>query len=155
MLLQVVFHARLAEEADEDERWSIDDVAGDLVAKLVRRHPHVFADTEVAGADEVNENWERIKRAEKQRTSALDGVATSQPALALAAKFLARSERADLGVVPPPVPSGVEVPADEAELGRLLLAIVGAARAHGLDPEAALRAAAHAYAAEVRAAEQA
>jgi len=155
VLLQVAFHARLAEEAPDDERWSIDDVAGDLVDKLVRRHPHVFADRVVSGAEEVHANWEQIKHTEKRRDSVLDGVARSQPALSLAAKYLSRVARSGLDVPPPALPVGLAPPADEQALGELLLALVGAAQQRGLDPEAALRAAAHAYAARVRAAESA
>ena len=65
VLLQVAFHARLAEELPDDERWTIDDVAGGLVDKLIRRHPHVFAGRDGRGADEVNANWEAIKAAER------------------------------------------------------------------------------------------
>ena len=86
MLLQVVLHARLAEELPEDERWSIDDVAGGLVDKMIRRNPHVFAGAEAGTLEEITANWERIKRAEKARDSVLDGIALSQPALALAAQ---------------------------------------------------------------------
>jgi XTP/dITP diphosphohydrolase len=149
VLLQVAFHARLAEEAGEDA-WTIDDVAGDLVAKLVRRHPHVF---EGAPADDLHGAWERIKQEEKQRTSALDGVAQSQPALALVAKYLSRTARAGLPVAAPPLPEGVPVPKTDDELGELLFALAGAAHRGGLDAEAALRRAAHAFAEEVRAAE--
>jgi XTP/dITP diphosphohydrolase len=163
VLLQVAFHARLAEEIpaedlDEDGQpgpWSIDDVAGDLVAKLVRRHPHVFADAEVQGVEELHAAWDRIKRDEKQRTSALDGVAQSQPALALVAKYLGRVDRAGLPVPSPSLPAGVPIPDDDDKLGELLFALVVAARAQGLDAEAALRRAAHHYAERVRAAEQA
>ncbi len=94
LLLQVLFHARLGEELPEAERFGIDEVAGDLVAKLVHRHPHVFADVSVDSADEVNENWERLKAAEKGRTSSVDGVPMGQPALALAAKLVSRANRA-------------------------------------------------------------
>src|SRR6266571_469830 len=62
LLLQVVFHAQMA--ADEG-RWDVDDVAEGLVRKLIRRHPHVFGDVSVSGADEVLVNWERIKAEEK------------------------------------------------------------------------------------------
>jgi len=141
VLLQVVLHARLASEAG---RWDVDDVAGGLVDKLIRRNPHVFGDTTVKGVDEIVENWERIKRAEKARESAMDGIALSQPALALAAKVLSRAERAGIQV-PLPAPDG---------LGAELLAIVDAARRRGEDAEAALRAAALAYAEAVRAAER-
>jgi XTP/dITP diphosphohydrolase len=91
VLLQIVLHARLAEDLPEDRRWNVDDVAGGLVDKMVRRNPHVFAGAEVDGVDAITENWERIKQAEKSRDSALEGVALSQPALALAAEFLRRA----------------------------------------------------------------
>jgi len=143
VLLQVVLHARLAEDLPDDERWSIDDVAGGLVDKLIRRNPHVFAGVPVANLDEITDNWERIKKAEKDRDSVLDGIALSQPALALAAKILQRAERAGLAV---PGPSG-------SDLGATLLALVAQARTDGLDAEAALRRAALEYADRVRAAE--
>ncbi len=140
VLLQVAFHARLAEEADPP--WTIDDVAGDLVAKLVRRHPHVFADRTVAGAGEVETNWEQIKRAEKGRTSVTEGLARSQPALALAQALVRRAGSAGL---PPPGPGPT--------LGERLLEVVRDAHEAGLDAEAELRVAADRYAAALRAAE--
>lgn len=144
LLLQVVLHARLAEEQPEERRWTVDDVAGDLVDKMIRRNPHVFAGAAVEDLDEITENWEQIKRAEKTRASALDGVAMAQPALALAAKILSRVERAGLSV---PLP-------DPAEgLGAALLSAVADARARGLDAEAELRRAILGYAEVVRAAE--
>lgn len=152
VLLQVVLHARLAEELPEGERWSVDDVAGDLVDKMVRRNPHVFAEGRAGTLKEIEENWERIKRAEKARDSVLDGIALSQPALALAAKILDRAARVNLAVPPPPAQSQVD---PEARLGAGLLATVAAARASGLDPEAALRRATLAYAEAVRQAERA
>lgn len=152
LLLQVVLHARLAENLPEQERWSIDDVAADLVEKMIRRNPHVFAGAEVADVDEILDNWERIKREEKPGGSALSGVAYSQPALALAAKILSRAERAGLDVPPPVSPAGVGTE-DAGALGEALLAVVAAARAAGVDAEAALRRAALAYAERVRAAE--
>jgi XTP/dITP diphosphohydrolase len=191
LLLQVAFHARIAEELPEDERWSIDDVAGGLVDKLIRRHPHVFAVTELAGDEitgtagtgtagngverggplgiaEVGENWERIKRAEKQRDSSLDGVALSQPALALAAQFFRRAARAGIQLSPAnalspadAVPEAMHAmpealdPASMEELGETLLAMVARAQVRGLDAEAALRAAALRFAAAVRSAEHA
>jgi XTP/dITP diphosphohydrolase len=143
VLLQIVLHARLAEELPEDERWNVDDVAGDLVDKMIRRNPHVFAGAAVADLEEITENWERIKKAEKSRDSVLDGIALSQPALALAAKILQRAERAGLSL---PLPA-------EGDLGGVLLGIVAQARADGLDAEAALRRAALEYADAVRDAE--
>jgi XTP/dITP diphosphohydrolase len=143
LLLQVVLHARLAEEQPSEDRWTVDDVAGDLVDKMIRRNPHVFGDASVEDIDEITENWERIKRAEKARQSALDGVALAQPALALAAKILSRVERAGLDV-PLPEPTG---------LGPSLLHAVADARAQGLDAEAELRRTTLEYAATVRAVE--
>jgi XTP/dITP diphosphohydrolase len=146
VLLQVVLHARLAEELPDGQRWTIDDVAGGLVEKLIRRNPHVFAGAEVGTVEEITENWERIKREEKSRDSVLDGIALTQPALALAAKILQRASRAGLAV-PPPVPDTLDA---EARLGASLLATVADARGAGLDAEAALRRAALAYADAVR-----
>lgn len=145
VLLQVLFHARVA--AEHDEPFTIDDVAGELVTKLVNRHPHVFAtdgDARVRDAASQNERWEQLKQAEKQRQSCVDGVALGQPALALAAKLAQRTARANL-------------PADllptNRDLGAVLLATAARARHEGTDPEAALRAAAKSFAADVRAAE--
>jgi XTP/dITP diphosphohydrolase len=143
VLLQVVLHARMAEDQPDGHGWSIDDVAGGLVDKMVRRNPHVFAGERVADIEEITANWERIKREEKSRDSVLDGIALSQPALALAAKMLQRVER-----------GGLRVPLPETDdLGAGLLRVVADARAAGLDPETELRRAALAYAEAVRAAE--
>jgi XTP/dITP diphosphohydrolase len=143
VLLQVVLHARLAEDRDEDERWSVDDVAGGLVDKMVRRNPHVFAGETVGSVEDIIDNWERIKKEEKARDSVLEGIALSQPALSLAAKILQRAGRAGLEV---PLPTGTD-------LGATLLRLVAEARADGQDPEAALRQAALALAEEIRKAE--
>ena len=143
VLLQVAFHSRIAEE-DPEEPWSIDDVAGDIVGKLVRRHPHVFADVHASTAAHVEANWELLKAAEKGRSSAAEGVPFGQPALALAAKLMHRAEKAGLAVG---VPAPIEPPAapDSSSVGELLLAVVALAHAYGVDPEAALRAAARRY----------
>lgn len=111
VLLQVLFHARVAAE-DPDDPFDVADVADGLVAKLVRRHPHVFAaaDEDELDAAAVHERWERLKRAEKPtRTSALDGVPPSMGALARAQKLVAKADRAHLlaraPLPPPPFPS--------------------------------------------------
>ncbi|WP_431904212.1 nucleoside triphosphate pyrophosphohydrolase [Micromonospora carbonacea] len=156
VLLQVLLHARMAEELPDGARWTVDDVAGGLVDKMIRRNPHVFADDRATTLDEITANWERIKRAEKARDSVLDGIAPSLPALALAAKILDRAGRAGLTVPLPAAdpPDGARLD-PEARLGAELLAAVVAARAADLDPEAALRRAALAYADAIRAAERA
>jgi XTP/dITP diphosphohydrolase len=160
VLLQVVFHARLAAERTDGTGWTIDDVADGIVAKLVRRHPHVFSDVAVAGADEVSVNWETIKAAERAEKAAshaaagggaasvLDGVALGQPALALAAQLQRRAERAGA----PSALDGAEP--GVSEIGAELFALVARARQAGVDPEFELRAAARAYRDQVLAWEQ-
>ncbi|GAA4916427.1 nucleoside triphosphate pyrophosphohydrolase [Streptomyces coeruleoprunus] len=142
VLLQVVFHARIAQE-HEDEAFSVDDVAGTLVEKLIHRHPHVFGDAHAETPEEVKEHWLRTKAAEKQRTSVTDGIPLGQPGLALAAKLASRVRNAALEV---PLPGGEGI-------GYELLAMAVRAEAEGVDPEAALRAAARAYRDAIRAAE--
>jgi len=147
LLLQVLFHARLAQE--EPEPFSIDDVAADLADKLVRRHPHVFEPSGAVDAAGVNERWEQQKIAEKGRTSAVDGVPVAQPALALAGKLVSRAQRAGLDVAPG---AGIDA---EGEIGARLFAVVRDAVAAGVDPETALRRTTRSYRAAILAAEAA
>ena len=89
VLLQVIFHAQIAEE---EHKFNIEDVAKTITDKLIRRHPHVFADLQVSGTDEVLENWEEIKKQEKpHRRSAMSGISRSQPALMTAVKISKRA----------------------------------------------------------------
>ncbi|MGH8939061.1 MAG: MazG family protein [Actinomycetes bacterium] len=125
LLLQVMFHSRIAEE-DADDAWSVDDVAGDIVEKLIRRHPHVFGDVDATDLATVRENWETIKAAEKQRSSAFEGIPLALPALTLADKVLGRMPALD-------------VDAAGENIGVELLRLVQRARAEGVDPEQALR----------------
>ncbi len=132
VLLQVVFHARVAQE-HPDAPFGIDDVAGGIVEKLVRRHPHVFADVDADTAAEVSANWEQIKAEEKSgRTSALDGIPAGLPALARADKAASRLHRAGLSALAEQAAGGTAV-------GARLMALVLEARGRGEDPEAALR----------------
>ena len=153
VLLQVLFHSRLAEEIeDDDERWSIDEVAGDLVEKLVRRHPHVFDGLAVTGAEEVHANWTQLKQADKPGRSVVDGVPVSAPSLARAASLVARAARAGL---PIPDPAALPEQARTAEgLGSYLLGLVTAATQAGQDCEGALRAAILRYAGNLRTVEE-
>ena len=151
VLMQPVFHARVAAERDDGTGYTIDDVADGIVAKLVRRHPHVFGGVTVSGADEVKANWDEIKKKEKtdlaERTgvpasgqaspSALDGVPFGQPALALAAQLQRRAARAGM----PDELARLDGP----DLGVELFQLVARARALNLDPETELRAAARRY----------
>ena len=101
VLLQVVFHARVAAEAAADRRFDVDAVAGDLVDKLVRRHPHVFGDAGPRDVSAVEAGWEEIKQAEKQRRSPTEGVSRSQPAAAWGAALVRRAGRAGLSTPAP------------------------------------------------------
>jgi XTP/dITP diphosphohydrolase len=159
VLLQVVFHARVAEERDGDSRWTIDDVAARIVEKLVRRHPHVFAGVEVADADEVVANWDEIKRAERAGSGddvdPLAHVPLGQPGLTLAATLQRKAAKAGLvGISLPRLDEALgaarALPADatgdgplrdaaESAVGDLLFAAVALAADLGVDPEAALR----------------
>jgi XTP/dITP diphosphohydrolase len=168
VLMQPVFHARIAAERGDGTGYTIDDVTDGITAKLIRRHPHVFGDVTVSGADEVKANWDEIKRKEKadlaERTgvpvagdgvvSALDGVPFGQPALALAAQLQRRAARAG---VPEELtrPDGEPGPGASGQAGEdigvELFRLVAKARELGLDPETELRAAAHRYRDLVRA----
>ncbi len=140
LLLQVVFHARIAAERDSDG-FDIDDVARGIADKLVYRHPHVFAGLEVADADEVDRNWEALKAAEKQRRSPVEGIPLALPALAYAEKVMGRLSKA--GVLPAELDGearGADPrPQAGGELGAELLRLVAAARRAGLDAEQELR----------------
>lgn len=156
LLLQVVFHARIAIE-DADDPWSIDDVADGIITKLIYRHPHVFGDATADTAEQVEANWHALKAKEKGRESVTDGIPSALPALVHAGKVLSRSavladrlpvlpaaERAEQLMV------GID---SDGDLGDLLLAMVAVSRSRGLDAEAAVRLAARRRIAVIRATE--
>lgn len=181
LLLQVVFHARIATEHPTDP-FDVDDVAAGIAAKLRRRHPHVFGSPstgshgdvsaaehppggsptdpsgdEVIDAAEVRARWDRLKLAEDGRTSVFDGVPATMPALARAQKVLGRARRAGLA---PQDTHGVVGPTTtdddpSAALGRELLALVDRAEAMGLDAEQALRATVRSWETALRSRERA
>lgn len=135
VLMQVVFHARVGTE--HEDAFDIDDVAAGISAKLLRRHPHVFGESDAATPAEVEAQWDAIKAAEKEGAGLLDGVPVSMPALPRAVKVQRRLQRAGLS-------SDVVLPADptpEQWHGRQLWQLVTRCRQDGVDPEAALRAA--------------
>jgi len=155
LLLQIYFHAAIASEAGH---FTIDDVAADLTEKMVRRNPHVFTSGPAApselSAAEVNDQWQRAKATEKQRSSVTDGLPPGLPALLYADKVLDRLERAGQGTSsaglerphgrPTPGMPAVERPPGRSsrageDLGERLLDLVREARAEGVDPEQALR----------------
>ncbi|WP_310050892.1 MazG nucleotide pyrophosphohydrolase domain-containing protein [Arthrobacter ginsengisoli] len=147
VLLQVVLHARLAQERSA---FDLDDVARGLTAKMIRRNPHVFRpdgslqESFPATVEEIVQKWDAVKRSEQVLHSGLPptghqgplaGVPAALPALARAQKLLDRAERAGLPASTVPV----DVPSSEEDLGDLLFAVAAAARARGLDAERALR----------------
>ncbi|MGH7092030.1 MAG: nucleoside triphosphate pyrophosphohydrolase [Stellaceae bacterium] len=156
LLFQVVFHARMAEEAGA---FAFDDVSAAIADKMVRRHPHVFGDAPIASATEQTEAWEAHKAAERQASgnhdSVLDGVALAYPALLRAAKISRRAAR--IGFDWPDAPSVIakvneeiaeleaemtDAPAPERledEIGDLLFAAANLARKLDIEPETALR----------------
>ena len=158
VLLQVLFHARVAAEAPDG--FDVDAVAAGLVAKLVGRHPHVFPPKaidpddidpgavdpgeRVATASDQEVRWEELKRAEKRRESCVDGVALGQPAAALAGELVSRTAKAGL-------PSDL-LPAGPGP-GAALFALAARAKLAGADPEATLRMVARQFGDDVRAAE--
>ena len=140
LLLQVYFHSRMAEE-DIYSPFDIEDVAKGVADKLIRRHPHVFGETKVGSSEEVLENWESQKAAEKGRTSLIDGVPLAQPALSLATKIIYRINKLDAQL---PISKSVSISPEitEDQFGELLLGLIAQAVEKGIDPEAALRSAA-------------
>lgn len=154
LLLQVVFHAQISADGGG---WDVDEVARGLVEKLIRRHPHVFGDVDVSGADEVLVNWERLKAEEAgERPAVEDDIPSTLPALARAAKVQRRAagwgaawssaEEAVEGLRDEVVELGAGDEDAEARVGRLLFAAVAAARALGVDAETALRRTTRAFA---------
>ena len=143
LLLQVYFHARIAEQ---EGRFSLEDVARGISDKLVRRHPHVFADEDVP--DDMWQSWEERKRAEKGRTSALEGIAGALNVVPRIQKVISRSRSHQ---VPLDLPTES---IDEASFGDALLALIARAQASGIDADAAARSALRRLEADVVAAEE-
>jgi XTP/dITP diphosphohydrolase len=160
LLLQVVFHARIAQERAE-EPWGIDEVSAGIVDKLVSRHPHVFgpaASLEGVTPEDVEASWHALKAREKRRESVTDGIPPALPALVLAGKLLSRASKGDMAVPLAPqalsrARSLMTADLDEADLGEALLAVVELARERGWDAEVALRAAVRDHRAAIRARE--
>ncbi len=160
LLFQVVFHARMAEEAGA---FGFDDVARGIVDKMLRRHPHVFADKEIADAEAQTRHWEDLKAAERAgaaassdaAASALDGVALGLPALLRALKLQKRAARVgfdwpevaqvldkideEVAELKAELAEGAPPARLEDEIGDLLFVLVNLARHLEVDPEGALR----------------
>ena len=152
LLLQVFFHARVAED-DKDQPFNIEDIAKGIADKLERRHPHVFGGSSVKDSAEVLENWEKQKAEEKGRTSAIDGVPLAQPALPLIAKLLYRADKFDYKLsIDQDLKLNESIDADS--FGKLMLGVIAQAVDLGIDPEASLRNAAKGLIKDIQAHEQ-
>lgn len=140
LLLQVVFHARVAQE-DPYEPFDLDDVARGIAEKLRRRHPHVFAEGDASTPAQVVDRWEELKAAEKpERTGLFDGVPARMPALERAAKYVSRLHRAGrLELVAEPADEQRRTRDPERELGAALFSLAVQAHSAGIDAAAALR----------------
>ncbi|HVU24720.1 MAG TPA: MazG family protein [Opitutus sp.] len=143
VLIQVVFHARMAEEAG---LFNFDDVAREINEKLIRRHPHVFGEQKLETSAQVLHQWDIIKAGEKKNGPPASGVFKDLPprlpALMFAEAVWKQIEKQQLpvdGVVDGAKVAALGAQLDEAMLGRMLFEVAAAARAKGLDPEGALR----------------
>ena len=147
LLLQVAFHAQLAAD---DDRFDLAGVAQRISAKLLHRHPHVFSDAVVSGAQQVVSNWEAIKTTEKNRSDPFDDIPLALPALTAAQKTQKRA--AALGFSPSASEAAERLrrALDDNDLGQVLFWTVAVARAEGVDPEGALRAATTAFKGRLR-----
>lgn len=149
VLYQLLFHADIARHSDEP--FGIDDVAQATDEKMRRRHPHVFADTEVSGVDDIKANWQKIKAEEKgHRDSVFDGVPTHLQGVARARALLDKAEK--LGVAP--IGPEANAPSDEESFGDWLLAALDEARRNGVDADRALREALRRFEQQARAEEK-
>ncbi len=152
LLLQVYFHARVAED-HKSAPFDIEDIAKSIADKLERRHPHVFGDASVKDSAEVVENWEKQKATEKGRTSAIDGVPLAQPALPLIAKLLYRAEKFEYQFnIEKELQLNANTNSDS--FGKLMVGLIAQAVELGIDPEASLRNAAKGLISDIEAHEQ-
>jgi XTP/dITP diphosphohydrolase len=148
VLLQVVFHARIAQEHETDP-FDLAEIAELTATKLISRHPHVFGDETAESAQDVEAIWHEKKKIEKGRDSLLDGIPRTLPALMLATKMLKRTKQLEIPATAV-LPTDFANSLDSAErIGELLFEVVRIARVQKIDPEAALRAAIRDYEAKV------
>ena len=151
ILLQVVFHARIAQE--QNPEVTLENIAQGVVDKLIRRHPHVFTDLEVQTNEQLEDNWAAIKASEKPRESITDGVPNAMPALQVATQLMYRSRKLGVPVGNPALAEGlrelVGTPSPE-QIADLLVGVVALAREQDLDPESILRAKMSDYRQEIR-----
>lgn len=141
LLLQIVFHARIAQE--QDKNFDLNSIAQGVVDKLIRRHPHVFDGLEINSTEELEANWANIKSSEKSRESVTDGVPIAMPALQLATQLSYRARDNEIKSVSPDLVLAVSELVGEVSpeaIAQILLATVELARSADLDAESVLRA---------------
>ena len=151
LLLQVVFHARIAQETDVT--FSLDAIAQGVVDKLVRRHPHVFTDLVVTSSEELEANWAKVKQEEKQRESVTDGVPLAMPALQLATQLIYRARKSGIPAGDLEIKEGLRNVIGEVtqeNIAALLIATVELAREVDIESESILRAEMMRYRTRVR-----
>ena len=154
LLLQVVFHARIAQETDPE--FSLDAIAQGVVDKLIRRHPHVFTDLVVSTNEELEANWAKIKSEEKQRESVTDGVPIAMPALQLATQLIYRARNSGVPTSDSSVKESLrQIVGDtsQEQIAALLVATIELARENDIDAESVLRAEMMRYRTAIRQAE--
>jgi XTP/dITP diphosphohydrolase len=154
LLLQVVFHARIAQETDPE--FSLDAIAQGVVDKLIRRHPHVFTDLVVTTNEELEANWAKIKSEEKQRESVTDGVPIAMPALQLATQLIYRARNSGVPASNSSVKESLrQIIGDtsQEQIAALLVATIELARENDIDAESVLRAEMMRYRTAIRQAE--
>ena len=153
VLLQVVFHSKIAQEHSQDP-FNIDDVADVITNKLIKRHPHIFSDSKDLTSLEVENNWEMLKQKEKNRTSITDGVPVAMPALMHADKLITRVKSVKDEIAQVKENQLVnDVKKDlnsETEVGQFLLSFVAMCNERGIDSESALRKAISQYRNEIK-----
>ena len=151
LLLQVVFHARIAQESDPT--FSLDSIAQGVVDKLVRRHPHVFTDLIVTSSEELEANWAKVKQEEKQRESVTDGVPLAMPALQLATQLIYRARKSGVVAGDTQVKEGLRNligDVTEEQIAALLVGTLELAREIDIEAESVLRAEMMRYRTRVR-----
>ena len=154
LLLQVVFHARIAQESDAE--FTVESIAGAVVDKLVRRHPHVFEGVQVSSEAELEDNWDKVKAREKPRESVTDGVPVAMPSLQVATQLLYRARNLPVRPTDGHMREqlrGVVGEISPESIGEVLVAVVELARERDIESESILRARMAQYRREIRAAE--
>lgn len=141
LLLQIVFHARIAQETEHE--FTLEAIAQGVVDKLIRRHPHVFGDVEFESDEQLETNWAAIKAEEKPRESVTDGVPSAMPSLQVATQLMYRARKLEVKASDGHMRERLrEVvgDVDEETISQLLVAVVELARERDIDSESVLRA---------------